>query len=80
MKKKTDTYIFDEYRLRFGQTAVDMGFITAEQLKETQLEQIDDNLSRRPHRLLGQILLTKNWITLEQIELVISEISKNSEG
>ncbi len=54
---------------RFGKIAVDMEFITAEQLKEAITEQVEDDLADKPHRLIGIILFEHGWITKEQIGL-----------
>ncbi len=59
---------------RSGQIAVELEFITIEQLKEAINEQIDDDLSKRPHRFLGKILLDKGWITLEQLDIILDEL------
>jgi hypothetical protein len=62
-----------EYCRRFGQVAVERGFITPEQLKEALAVQIDDDLTNRRHRVLGDILFEKNWMTANQIEAVLNE-------
>jgi len=62
-----------EYCRRFGQVAVERGFITPEQLREALTEQVDDDLTNRQHRLLGDILFEKNWMTAKQIESVLNE-------
>ncbi len=59
---------------RFGKIAVDMGFITAEQLKEAITEQVEDDLADKPHRPIGKILLENGWITKEQIDIVLNEL------
>ncbi len=58
---------------RFGKIAVDMGFITAEQLKEAITEQVEDDLADKPHRPIGKILLESGLITKEQINIVLKE-------
>jgi len=58
---------------RFGKIAVDMGFITAEQLKEAITEQVEDDLADKPHRPIGKILLESGLITKEQIDIVLKE-------
>jgi hypothetical protein len=62
------------YYPRFAATAVLMGFVTAEQVKEALTEQLEDNILNKPHRQLGQILLTRNWITSEQIDIVLHDM------
>ncbi len=58
---------------QFGKIAVDMGFITAEQLKEAITEQVEDDLADKPHRPIGKILLESGLITKEQIHIVLKE-------
>lgn len=62
-----------EYCRRFGQIAVERGFITPEQLKHALAEQVDDDLAKKRHRLLGEILFENNWMTADQIESVLDE-------
>lgn len=57
-----------KYPSRFGMAAVKRGVITQEQLRESMLEQLDINLDTGVHRLIGEILHEKGWMTLEQIE------------
>jgi hypothetical protein len=56
---------------KFGKIAVDMGFITAEQLTEALAEQAEDSLNNRPHRFIGNILSEKGWMTNEQVNIVL---------
>jgi hypothetical protein len=65
-----------EYSPQFGQIAVDLGFITGKQLKEVLVEQIEDDLSSKPHRFIGRILFEHGWITSEQINIVLDMLSK----
>ncbi len=60
-----------KYCPQFGKIAVDMGFITAKQLKEALAEQAEDSLSNRHHRFIGYILSVHGWITNEQINIVL---------
>ncbi len=59
MSENIDRKISEKYCNRFGIIAVDKGFVTADQLKETLTEQADDNLSNKPHRLIGRIFLKR---------------------
>ncbi|MCR4304554.1 MAG: hypothetical protein NUV63_10075 [Gallionella sp.] len=68
--------ISEKYCPRFGQTAVEMGFITEAQLKEALCHQIEDDLSGNGHRLLGTILFDKEWMTSDQIEKVLNALLK----
>ena len=62
------------YSPQFGKIAVDMGFITAEQLTEALAEQAEDSLSNKPHRAVGSILFEHGWITRDQINFVVLKI------
>ena len=65
-----------KYCPRFGQLAVKLGFITADQLKEGLAEQANDDIVHKPHRLLSEILFERGWITNRQILKVLEELSK----
>ncbi len=71
--------ISQKYCERFGIIAVNRGFINADQLKEAFTEQADDNLSDRPHRLIGRIFFEKGWMTDEQIDVVLNELERSSD-
>ena len=63
---------------RFGSIAVEMGFITEEQLLEALAIQAKENIASATHRLLGQILLEEGMITETQIEKVLEVINYQS--
>ncbi len=65
-----------KYCPRFGNIAVHMGFVTAKQLTEAVVLQVEDDIYNKPHRLIGEILLENGWITDEQIDSVLNELFK----
>ncbi len=71
MENDVDKKLAEQYFPRFGKIAINMGFITAEQLTEAITEQAEDSLYNRPHRPIGYILSEKGWITNEQVDIVI---------
>lgn len=71
-----DKKISNKYCTRFGVIAVNKGFVTAGQLKEALAAQADDNLSDRPHRLIGRIFFDKGLMTDKQIDIVLNELFK----
>lgn len=70
-----------KYALRFGEIAIDMGFLTTEQLQEALSEQFsnDPTARLRPRKLIGEILFEQGWMTLNQIDLVLKEIFKDQQ-
>ncbi|UCD32207.1 MAG: hypothetical protein JSW04_05695 [Desulfobacterales bacterium] len=60
---------------RFGVTAVKNGFISREQLFEALKIQLAEDLKGLKHRLIGEILLVKEYITEVQIDKVIESMS-----
>jgi hypothetical protein len=68
----------EKYCPRFAQVAVEKGFVTSEQAKKALSEQMDDNLSNKPHRLIGKIFLDKGWLKPLQIEIVLNELFKKT--
>ena len=71
--------VLTDHILRFCQVAVDMGFITDKQVKDSLDEQrSNDPFNRlRPHRLIGEILLKNGWLTNEQIEQVLIRLQNS---
>lgn len=69
--KETDPL---KYPSRFGMAAVGLGFITPEQLREAMVEQLDVNIETNVHRLIGEILFEKGWMTLEQIKETLEQM------
>ena len=57
---------------RFGTAAVQLGLITGDQLKDALMEQLDDDLQGRSHRVLGVIMIEKGWVRPEQIPEILS--------
>ena len=68
---------FTIYCIRFGQIAVELGFITKEQLKEVLSEQVEDEIAHKPHRLIGGICFNKGWMTPKQIEIIFNKLFKD---
>ena len=68
-----------QYAFRFGEIAVKMGFISVHQLRDALEEQISNEpyIRLRPRRLIGDIFLERGIMTLNQIEIVLEEISNN---
>lgn len=63
-----------EWCYRFGKIAVNRGYINKEQVKQALMEQIEDDLNDKPHRLIGEILFEKDWITWEQMDQVLQDL------
>ena len=74
MANEIDRELSEKYCPRFGQIAVEKGYVTVEQVKEALSEQIDDDLATRPHRLIGRIFLDNGRMTLQQIDEVLNEL------
>jgi hypothetical protein len=58
-------------QIRFGLSAVEMGFITADQLVEALKTQVMEDIKKKEHRLIGTILLDMGFITSDQIDKVV---------
>jgi hypothetical protein len=63
-----------KYGPRFGQLAVEFGFITEAQLIEALARQVREELNGSGHRLLGQILFDDDIMSAPQIEQVMTEM------
>jgi hypothetical protein len=61
---------------RFGVVAVKGGYITSEQLTDALKTQILEELKDDRHRIIGNILYEKEYITMPQIADVLVSMSK----
>ena len=66
--------------IRFGIVAIDMGFITEEQLIEALRTQVIGDIEQKEHKLIGTILLEMGLVTREQIDNVVKELAKKVKG
>jgi len=76
MANEVDKQLSRKYCPRFGQIAVEKGYVTSEQVKQAVSEQIDDDMADRPHRLIGRIFLDNGNMNPQQIEMVLHELFK----
>ncbi len=79
MEKDVYKRISKKYCPQFGKIAVDMGFVTAKQLKEALDEQVEENYFNGQHRLIGRIFFEHGWITDKQIDIVLYELFEEKE-
>lgn len=65
---------YQQLEKRFGITAVQIGFITETQLYEATTVQLNEDLHGMEHRLIGQILLERTYITFAQTREVLRQM------
>lgn len=65
---------YHQLEKRFGITAVEMGFITETQLHEAMKIQLSEDLHGMQHRLIGQILLERGYISSGEIREVLKQM------
>ncbi len=68
--------VSQKYCPRFGQIAVESGFITEAQLAEALARQVHRELDGHGHQLLGEILFEKEWMSAPQIDHVMTALFK----
>lgn len=65
---------YHQLEKRFGITAVQMGLITVTQLHDAMTVQLNEDLHGMEHRLIGQILLERTYITSAQTREVLRQM------
>lgn len=75
-RRKHDDDVTGYFCHRFGAIAVHKGIVTIDEVKAAIMEQVEDDLNGREHRLLGSILHERGLITEHQIETVLLELRK----
>ena len=66
--------------VRFGKVAVDMGYITMDQMLNAIEVQVKENIAFGTHRKIGMILMEQGHLTLDQIDEVLREIKAKKEA
>ena len=64
-----------DLRVRFGMAAIEKGFITVEQLVEAMTIQVRENVTGKPHRVVGKILADLGHMRTSQIDEVLKDIA-----
>jgi len=67
----------EHYEKQFGIIAIEKGFISAENLIETLKIQVEEEIQYKTHRLIGEILMEKEYITPSQIQDILDSIFSN---
>jgi hypothetical protein len=68
----------EHYEKRFGIIAIEKGFITADDLVKGLTVQVEEDLRRISHRLLGEIFFDMGVMTDRQVEEVVSQIFRKA--
>ena len=76
MSTTTEKKISTKYSVRFGQIAVEMGFLSEARLKQALCLQVDDDLAGKKHRLIGTIMFENDWMSYEHIETALKVVMK----
>jgi hypothetical protein len=78
MEDDIDSAAALSYARRFGRIAVQMGFVSDEQVMIALREQImqGSGLRLRPKKLIGEILFENGWMTVGQIEKVLERLTQ----
>ena len=66
----------ENYEKRFGVLAVEKGFVTPDELFEALRVQVQNEIEKGTHRLIGEILLDRNSMTPAQIDEVLKLVFK----
>ncbi len=67
----------DHYEKQFGIIAIEKGFITPVMLIEALKVQVEDEVEFHTHRLIGEILMEKDYLTAIQIQEILNTIFKH---
>ena len=62
---------------RFGEIAIEKGYITKDQLIEAFEIQVSDTLRQKRRRLIGTILFDLGYINFQRIDIILGELTKD---
>ena len=64
----------ERYEKQFGIIAVEKGYISAEKLVEALKIQVEEEIRYNTHRLIGEILIDRGYVTAIQVQDVLGDI------
>ncbi|MBI3077589.1 MAG: hypothetical protein HYY85_11510 [Deltaproteobacteria bacterium] len=64
-----------EFTWGFGRVAVQAGFVTANQFLEAIVIQMREDSEGKPHQLIGMILLALGYLSPDQLEQTVREVT-----
>jgi hypothetical protein len=67
----------EHYEKQFGIIAIEKGFITPAMLIEGLKAQVEEEVDFHAHRLIGEILMEKDYLTAMQIQEILNAIFKH---
>ena len=66
----------EHFEKQFGIIAIEKGFITSDNLIEALKIQVEEDIDYKTHRLIGEILMERDFINAAQIQDVLNDIFK----
>ena len=75
MPDKVGTIKIGEHEKHFGIIAIEMGFITPDDLIDALKVQVREDVEYREHRRIGEILVAQGKMREEQIQEVLNTLS-----
>lgn len=79
MGENSEKEFLNSFTPRFGTIAVEMGFVTIEQVLGVIFEQVMDNHYRKRHKKIGKLMIDKGLMSRKQVEAVLKKIAEFNE-
>lgn len=74
--KKPGKKFLNTFTHRFGTLAIEMGFVTIEQVLGVIFEQVMDDHYRKQHKKIGRLMIDKGLMSREQVEAVLERLAE----
>lgn len=76
MDKNSDKKYLDDFTHRFGTLAVELGFVTIQQVLEVICEQVMDNHYRKQQKKIGRLMIEKGLMSSKQVDEVLEKLAE----
>jgi hypothetical protein len=74
--KKPEKKFLNTFTHRFGTLAIEMGFVTIEQVLGVIFDQVMDNYYRKQHKKIGRMMMDKGLMSRQEVEAVLKKLSE----
>jgi len=78
MDKNSDKKYLDDFTHRFGTLAVELGFVTIEQVLGVISEQVTENHYRKLQKKIGRLMIEKGLMSSTQVDAVLDKLAEEN--
>jgi len=74
--KNSEGTFLNSFTHRFGTLAIEMGFVTIEQVLGVIFDQVMNDHYRKQHKKIGRLMMDKGLMSRQEVEAVLEKLAE----